>query len=207
MKLKVGVSSSLPGIVSEEAGNSQQPPDEEIHKLECSIHGSVALLRGLATVSSRSESGVDGHAENEVAPLVALAVQAGPTLKEILSNSAAQTLSAGLYLFDHISNIVVLIQYYVMSKTGKFSNMVVHVRHFRESSKIPFYVCLGFLACDPAVAAVAFKLRLEPQDHPLRSALFLPIIQFKRFISGIWKTSSWARYVALTISLQCKLSH
>ena len=169
-------------------GSSQQLPEEEIQT--GSVHGSDAQLRGLG--------GVDGHTDSPVA----LEDDARPSMKEIISNSAAQTMSAGLYLFDHISNIVVLVQYHILSKTGKFSNIQINIRHFRDTSNVPFYVCLGFMICDPAVAAVAFKLRLSPEEHPLRSALFLPIIQFKRFFAGIWKTSSWARYVAITKSIR-----
>ncbi|KAG0592698.1 hypothetical protein M758_1G266100 [Ceratodon purpureus] len=198
--LKFGVGSSLGAV----GGDLHQ--HEEIDKLDCGIHGSAPQLRGLATVSVRSEGVVDSYTAtspaNPMAPTVALEENFRPSMKDMIANSAAQTMSAGLYLFDHISNIVVLTQYYILSKTGKFSGIVINLRHFRNSSKVPFYVCLGFMIFDPAVAAVAFKLRLEPEEHPLRSALFLPIIQFKRFFSGVWKSSSWASVLEVKESLE-----
>jgi hypothetical protein len=112
-----------------------------------------------------------------------------------------QIVSSGLYLFDYISNIVVLWQYWNLLKTAKYSKTLEISQYYFgkdylvTARKVPFYVCLGLLICDPVVAAVAFKLRLSPQEHPVRSAFFLPLVQFKRFVVGIWRTCSFTRYV------------
>ncbi|KAG0631611.1 hypothetical protein M758_1G266400 [Ceratodon purpureus] len=87
-------------------------------------------------------------------------------------------LSAFLYVFDYVSNIVVLWQYWNMFKTGHFyQNIEMDNQYFRTTSKVPFYVCLGLMICDPVVAAVAFMLKLRPGERPLLSVLLLPVIQ------------------------------
>uniref|UniRef100_A0A7I4BUT9 Uncharacterized protein n=1 Tax=Physcomitrium patens TaxID=3218 RepID=A0A7I4BUT9_PHYPA len=105
----------------------------------------------------------------------------------VFFSSIAKIGSAGLYLSDYVSNILVMREYYILYRTDSFggvSNVVIGIE--------PFLICLAFIILDPIVTAIIFKLKLPAREHPLRSAFFLPLVQLKRFIQGFFKTGSCA---------------
>ncbi|BBN19683.1 hypothetical protein MPTK1_8g12710 [Marchantia polymorpha subsp. ruderalis] len=99
---------------------------------------------------------------------------------------ASSMISAGLYLFDFVSNVLVLKEYYDMKAEGQFVEIVDFTA---------FAVCLGLMVVAHVLNVVAFKLKLPPEEHPVRSAYFLPIVQFRRVVTGIWNSRTLGRSI------------
>ncbi|KAG0622324.1 hypothetical protein M758_3G089600 [Ceratodon purpureus] len=59
-----------------------------------------------------------------------------------------------------------------------------------HGDSLPFAACLGFMLLQHILNPVAFVVKLPPEEYPIRSAFFLPIVQLHRFVSGIIKTGS-----------------
>ncbi|KAJ7290837.1 hypothetical protein O6H91_Y296900 [Diphasiastrum complanatum] len=99
--------------------------------------------------------------------------------------SLARTVSAGLYLVDFVSTILVVKQHYDLdyhpAKNREFS-------HGHIQGAFPIFLVIVGMA--HTLNAIAFKLALPPEHQPIRSAYFLPLLQLQRLISGLWATGS-----------------
>lgn len=98
------------------------------------------------------------------------------------------TVSAGLYLSDFLTNVLVLKEYYEMYQIAKIKN--VHT----SNDITPFAASLSLMLASHIINVVAFKLKLAPEENPIRSAFFLPLLQLRRFLAGVWKISTCGRY-------------
>ncbi|BBN12619.1 hypothetical protein MPTK1_5g21590 [Marchantia polymorpha subsp. ruderalis] len=94
------------------------------------------------------------------------------------------TVSAGLYLSDFLTNVLVLKEYYEMYQIAKIKN--VHT----SNDITPFAASLSLMLASHIINVVAFKLKLAPEENPIRSAFFLPLLQLRRFLAGVWKIST-----------------
>lgn len=99
-----------------------------------------------------------------------------------------KSMSAGLYIADFVSNLLVAKTYYTLNYTlsreynGNYVSWV-------------FPAVMIIIVIAHVANAVAFKLTLAPEEQPLMQAYFLPLIQFRRFVCGLWATGTCQWYV------------
>ncbi|KAH7430802.1 hypothetical protein KP509_08G015700 [Ceratopteris richardii] len=110
-------------------------------------------------------------------------------------------LSAGTYLFDFGSNIVVLVEY-----SQRFADLskrearglsicdadTSKCRHQTSELAGYFYALLVILVCCHTLNGVLFKLKLKHSDASLWAAYFLPLIHLYRLSKLLWRTLSCA---------------
>ncbi|BFI30860.1 hypothetical protein MPTK2_3g16190 [Marchantia polymorpha subsp. ruderalis] len=109
----------------------------------------------------------------------------------VLFSPASTTIAAGLYLFDFISNILVLKEYWDYYKQQKWHSYIDS--NEGSFSSRPFAMCLFLMVAGHIGTVIAFKLKLPRERNPLLSAYFLPLVQFRRFVQGVIKTGSCQR--------------
>lgn len=105
-------------------------------------------------------------------------------------------LSAGTYLFDFGSNLVVLVQYsrrfvsLSRREAGGASNCDATCRHQTSELTGYFYALLGILVCCHSLNAILFKLKFKHRDTPACAAYVLPLIHLYRLSNLLWRTFS-----------------
>ncbi|KAG6547464.1 hypothetical protein Mapa_010912 [Marchantia paleacea] len=113
---------------------------------------------------------------------------------QICLNSASTALSAGLYLCDFVSNILVALQYYEFYHEHIFDH--AHMTAAHDHSHIPLralIACLALMLVSHLGNVLAFALILPSEEHPLRSAYFLPLAQIQRLLTAFWRTAKCGR--------------
>ena len=139
------------------------------------------------------------------------------TLRELVATGSI-VFSAGAYLFDFGSNVVVLVQYstrYVqLSSLIKTQNplneaTVATLHHQKSELAGYFFALLAILACCHSLNALLFKIKVKATRdnivlHPLFAAYFLPLIHLYRLANLVWCTFSYQGYNSL--SLLCILN-
>ncbi|KAH7430745.1 hypothetical protein KP509_08G012400 [Ceratopteris richardii] len=107
-------------------------------------------------------------------------------------------LSAGTYLFDFGSNIVVLVEYSQrfaeLSKREARGLSICDAKCRHQTSELAgyFYALLVILVCCHTLNAVLFKLKFKHSDAPVWAAYFLPLIHLYRLSKLLWRTLSCA---------------
>lgn len=114
--------------------------------------------------------------------------------------AASITLSAGTYLFDFVSNMVVVYEY---GRTYTRSVRLEHEGNCNSSCRVQtseltgyFMGMVGVLIFSHTLNAVIFKFKFKKEDAPLRAAYFLPLIHFWRLVDLLWRTLSFKGYVS-----------
>ena len=105
-------------------------------------------------------------------------------------------LSAGTYLFDFGSNIIVLVEYSTrfmsLMRREKQGLSACDAQCRQHTSNLAgyFYALLAILACCHSLNAVLFKLKFRHSDAPIFAAYFLPLIHLYRLSNLLWRTLS-----------------
>ncbi|MCO5563125.1 hypothetical protein L7F22_016761 [Adiantum nelumboides] len=107
-------------------------------------------------------------------------------------------LSAGTYLFDFGSNLVVLVEYsqryisLLRREAGGIASCDATCRVQTSEVAGYFYGLLGIMACCHSLNAILFKLKFKHSDAPICVAYFLPLIHLYRLSNLLWRTLSCA---------------
>ena len=134
------------------------------------------------------------------------------TLSEVLAIGSI-VLSAGAYLFDFASNIVILVQYstrYVeLSSFIKTQDLLDEVKvailHHQQSDLGGyFFALLAVLVCCHSLNVILFKLKFQATSGnvdlaPIFAAYFLPLLHLYRLANLVWRTFSCKGYNSLSI--------
>ncbi|KAI5062118.1 hypothetical protein GOP47_0022657 [Adiantum capillus-veneris] len=107
-------------------------------------------------------------------------------------------LSAGTYLFDFGSNLVVVVEYsqrfvsLSRREAGGARSCDATCRHQTSELAGYFYALLAIMVCCHSLNAILFKLKFKHSDAPLCAAYFLPLIHLYRLSNLLWRTLSCA---------------
>lgn len=114
-------------------------------------------------------------------------------------------LSALFYLFDFATNLLTLRTYYFYSVyCPKVYYPYPPLYHYPPLADRPecnvimeghsfttvFYLCLSLMAAAHLSNTLIFWVTLDPSEHPLRLAYFLPLIHLSRLLKVLWRSCS-----------------
>lgn len=100
-------------------------------------------------------------------------------------------LSALFYLFDFATNLLTLRTYYFYSVLCPklYNNDSASYPHECNVTTV-FYLCLSLMAAAHLSNTLIFWVTLDPSEHPLRLAYFLPLIHLSRLLKVLWRSCS-----------------